>query len=185
MYIDNSEPTENVGQIHFSLEYDFQNTTLILKIMQVSTVVHVFILFSKSFYFFFITLTLYLKCQFVSRAFRFKKKMKNWMCENWWWIQAMPLLSPKSLLRRADCFVLLHIFRVDFSLFFSFLLYNVTARRKDEERSQEEEEEERFLDFELASSFPSFSLLSCVITRSLWLFYHLLAFPLFFSLFLF
>lgn len=35
MYIDNSEPTENVGQIHFSLEYDFQNTTLILKIMQV------------------------------------------------------------------------------------------------------------------------------------------------------
>ena len=37
MYIDNSEPTENVGQIHFSLEYDFQNTTLILKIMQVST----------------------------------------------------------------------------------------------------------------------------------------------------
>ncbi|XP_046449094.1 synaptotagmin-7-like isoform X2 [Daphnia pulex] len=34
MYIDNSEPTENVGQIHFSLEYDFQNTTLILKIMQ-------------------------------------------------------------------------------------------------------------------------------------------------------
>lgn len=36
MYIDNSEPTENVGQIHFSLEYDFQNTTLILKIMQVS-----------------------------------------------------------------------------------------------------------------------------------------------------
>jgi len=37
MYIDNSEPTENVGQIHFSLEYDFQNTTLILKIMQVCT----------------------------------------------------------------------------------------------------------------------------------------------------
>lgn len=36
MYIDNSEPSENVGQIHFSLEYDFQNTTLILKIMQVS-----------------------------------------------------------------------------------------------------------------------------------------------------
>ena len=35
MYIDNSEPTENVGQIHFSLEYDFHNTTLILKIMQV------------------------------------------------------------------------------------------------------------------------------------------------------
>lgn len=36
MYIDNSEPSENVGQIHFSLEYDFQNTTLILKILQVS-----------------------------------------------------------------------------------------------------------------------------------------------------
>lgn len=36
MYIDNSDPSENVGQIHFSLEYDFQNTTLILKIIQVS-----------------------------------------------------------------------------------------------------------------------------------------------------
>lgn len=36
MYIDNTEPSENVGQIHFSIEYDFQNTTLILKIMQVS-----------------------------------------------------------------------------------------------------------------------------------------------------
>lgn len=36
MYIDNSEPSENVGQIHFSLEYDFQNTTLILRIIQVS-----------------------------------------------------------------------------------------------------------------------------------------------------
>ncbi|CAB3360113.1 Hypothetical predicted protein [Cloeon dipterum] len=35
MYIDNSEPSENVGQIHFSLEYDFQNTTLILRIIQV------------------------------------------------------------------------------------------------------------------------------------------------------
>lgn len=35
MYIDNSEPSENVGQIHFSLEYDFQATTLILKIIQV------------------------------------------------------------------------------------------------------------------------------------------------------
>uniref|UniRef100_A0A336LZ50 CSON011313 protein n=1 Tax=Culicoides sonorensis TaxID=179676 RepID=A0A336LZ50_CULSO len=34
MYIDNSDPSENVGQIHFSLEYDFQNTTLILKIIQ-------------------------------------------------------------------------------------------------------------------------------------------------------
>lgn len=38
MYIDNSEPVENVGQIHFSLEYDFQNTTLVLKIIQVSGV---------------------------------------------------------------------------------------------------------------------------------------------------
>ena len=37
MYIDNSEPTENVGQIHFSIEYDFENTTLILKIIQVPT----------------------------------------------------------------------------------------------------------------------------------------------------
>ncbi|XP_011865167.1 PREDICTED: synaptotagmin-7 isoform X2 [Vollenhovia emeryi] len=34
MYIDNSEPSENVGQIHFSLEYDFQNSTLILRIIQ-------------------------------------------------------------------------------------------------------------------------------------------------------
>ncbi|OWR45155.1 synaptotagmin-7 like protein [Danaus plexippus plexippus] len=34
MYIDNTEPSENVGQIHFSLEYDFQNTTLILRIIQ-------------------------------------------------------------------------------------------------------------------------------------------------------
>lgn len=33
MYIDNTEPSENVGQIHFSLEYDFQNTTLILRIL--------------------------------------------------------------------------------------------------------------------------------------------------------
>lgn len=37
MYIDNSEPSENVGQIHFSLEYDFQNTTLILRILTVSS----------------------------------------------------------------------------------------------------------------------------------------------------
>ncbi|KAL1139762.1 hypothetical protein AAG570_006739 [Ranatra chinensis] len=35
MYIDNSEPSENVGQIHFSLEYDFQNTTLILRILTI------------------------------------------------------------------------------------------------------------------------------------------------------
>ncbi|XP_051167354.1 synaptotagmin-7 isoform X2 [Leptopilina boulardi] len=34
MYIDNSEPSENVGQIQFSLEYDFQNTNLIVKIIQ-------------------------------------------------------------------------------------------------------------------------------------------------------
>ncbi|XP_055857747.1 synaptotagmin-7 isoform X2 [Episyrphus balteatus] len=34
MYVDNTEPSENVGQIHFSLEYDFQNTTLILKVLQ-------------------------------------------------------------------------------------------------------------------------------------------------------
>ncbi|XP_049838279.1 synaptotagmin-7-like isoform X2 [Schistocerca gregaria] len=33
MYIDNTESSENVGQIHFSLEYDFQNTTLILRII--------------------------------------------------------------------------------------------------------------------------------------------------------
>ena len=38
MYIDNSEPTENVGHIHFNLEYDFENTTLILKIVQVASV---------------------------------------------------------------------------------------------------------------------------------------------------
>lgn len=36
MYIDNSEPSENVGQIHFCVEYDFQNNTLILKILQVN-----------------------------------------------------------------------------------------------------------------------------------------------------
>ncbi|KAL2712559.1 synaptotagmin-7 isoform X9 [Vespula squamosa] len=34
MYIDNSEPSESVGQIHFSLEYNFQKTTLILHIIQ-------------------------------------------------------------------------------------------------------------------------------------------------------
>ncbi|XP_058802442.1 synaptotagmin-7 isoform X2 [Phymastichus coffea] len=34
MYIDNTESTEDVGQIQFSLEYDFQNTTLVLKIIQ-------------------------------------------------------------------------------------------------------------------------------------------------------
>lgn len=37
MYIDTTEPSENVGQIHFCIEYDFQNSTLILKILQVST----------------------------------------------------------------------------------------------------------------------------------------------------
>lgn len=36
MYIDNTEPSENVGQIQFSLEYDFQNSTLMLRIIQVS-----------------------------------------------------------------------------------------------------------------------------------------------------
>lgn len=34
MYIDTSEPTENVGQIQFSLEYNFNEMTLILRIMQ-------------------------------------------------------------------------------------------------------------------------------------------------------
>uniref|UniRef100_A0A1A9WQB8 C2 domain-containing protein n=2 Tax=Glossina TaxID=7393 RepID=A0A1A9WQB8_9MUSC len=34
MYIDNCDTSENVGQIHFSLEYDFQNTSLILKVLQ-------------------------------------------------------------------------------------------------------------------------------------------------------
>lgn len=38
MYIDNSEPSENVGQIHFCVEYDFQNNTLILKILQVNKI---------------------------------------------------------------------------------------------------------------------------------------------------
>lgn len=33
MYIDNTEPSENVGQIHFSLEYDFENSTLILRVI--------------------------------------------------------------------------------------------------------------------------------------------------------
>ncbi|KAL1455456.1 hypothetical protein WDU94_009547 [Cyamophila willieti] len=33
MYIDNTEPSENVGQIHFSLEYDFDNSTLILRVI--------------------------------------------------------------------------------------------------------------------------------------------------------
>ncbi|XP_066906277.1 uncharacterized protein [Halyomorpha halys] len=44
MYIDNSEPSENVGQIHFSLEYDFQNTTLILRILTVSDIIIKFII---------------------------------------------------------------------------------------------------------------------------------------------
>ncbi|MPC80318.1 hypothetical protein E2C01_074895 [Portunus trituberculatus] len=35
MYIDTSEPTENVGQIQFSMEYNFNEMTLILRIMQV------------------------------------------------------------------------------------------------------------------------------------------------------
>ncbi len=41
MYIDNSEPSENVGQIHFSIEYDFQNTNLMLKVIQVSGEVYI------------------------------------------------------------------------------------------------------------------------------------------------
>lgn len=32
--MDNAESNENVGQIHFSVEYDFQNTTFILKVLQ-------------------------------------------------------------------------------------------------------------------------------------------------------
>ena len=35
MYIDNSEPSENIGQIQFSLEYDHINSTLLLRIIQV------------------------------------------------------------------------------------------------------------------------------------------------------
>ena len=35
MYVDSSEPTETVGHIQFSLEYDFATSTLILKIIQV------------------------------------------------------------------------------------------------------------------------------------------------------
>lgn len=38
MYIDTTEPSENVGQIHFCIEYDFQNSTLILKILQVKLI---------------------------------------------------------------------------------------------------------------------------------------------------
>ncbi|CAG0882527.1 unnamed protein product [Darwinula stevensoni] len=34
MYVDSSEPTETVGHIQFSLEYDFATSTLILKIIQ-------------------------------------------------------------------------------------------------------------------------------------------------------
>lgn len=34
MYIENSDANESVGQIHFTLEYDYQNTTLILKVLQ-------------------------------------------------------------------------------------------------------------------------------------------------------
>lgn len=35
MYIDNTDSADNVGQINFSLEYDFENMTLILRIIQV------------------------------------------------------------------------------------------------------------------------------------------------------
>ncbi|KAK2712296.1 hypothetical protein QYM36_011104 [Artemia franciscana] len=34
MYIDNAEPSESCGQIQFSIEYDFEKNTLILKVMQ-------------------------------------------------------------------------------------------------------------------------------------------------------
>lgn len=36
MYIDNTDSADNVGQINFSLEYDFENMTLILRIIQVN-----------------------------------------------------------------------------------------------------------------------------------------------------
>ncbi|CAG0888898.1 unnamed protein product [Cyprideis torosa] len=36
MYVDTSEPTETVGHIQFSLEYDFSASTLVLKIIQQS-----------------------------------------------------------------------------------------------------------------------------------------------------
>ncbi len=127
-------------------------------------VLHVFILFSQSFYFFFITLTLYLKCQFVSRAIRFKKKGKR-MCENWWWIQAMPLLSPKSLLRRADCFVLLHIFRVDFFLFFS-LSFCITSQPGG--RWRKKPRRRTFFGFRISIEFSIFlSLVMCYNEKSL------------------
>ena len=40
MYIDTSEPTENVGEIQFSLEYNFTKMTLIIRIMQVSNEIY-------------------------------------------------------------------------------------------------------------------------------------------------
>ena len=38
MYIDNTESTDSVGQINFSLEYDFESMTLILRIIQVKEI---------------------------------------------------------------------------------------------------------------------------------------------------
>ena len=35
MYIDNTESTDSVVQFNFNLEYDFDSTTLILRIIQV------------------------------------------------------------------------------------------------------------------------------------------------------
>lgn len=68
MYIDNSEPSENVGQIHFSLEYDFQNTTLILRIIQVKQEIsanyfniNIIILFLVKYFFFVHCYFLFLK----------------------------------------------------------------------------------------------------------------------------
>ena len=81
------------------------------------------------------------------------------MCENWWWIQAMPLLS---LLWRADCFVLLHIFRVDF--FLLFFLYNVTVRRK----MKKEAKKKNFFGFRISIEFFIFlSLVMCYNEKSL------------------
>lgn len=34
MYVENLDSGENVGQIHFSLEYNYQNSTFVLKVIQ-------------------------------------------------------------------------------------------------------------------------------------------------------
>jgi hypothetical protein len=47
MYVDTSEPTDTVGQIQFSLEYDFSTSTLILKIYQVTLVAILLVYFKK------------------------------------------------------------------------------------------------------------------------------------------